>query len=957
MSRYHSICLLLLAIAMGGHAQPVNLARFQSTAADSVWGNAKAAYATDGIVGNDNRWVSDGPGPHWLEVGFPVAFDFGSAHVYLGKDDAFAVDTFWLQYWSGSAWISVPGGSTTGNTAVELNLVFSQTVTASRIRFYTTDATARIKELALFPPNPGGYPLGTGVTVNLARQRLATGSSTYANNHPLRAVDGFVDDTSRWVSANVNGPHIFEIDLSSQTKIGSAHVWSGYGVQAGSGVSDFDLYYWGGSAWSQIPGASVSGNTALGRVIDFTSEVTTDKVRLVVHDNGHARVKELLIFPANGGTGYPLGTNVFIGPRPTTKFEDYSDSFYSLQNRVTGNVPESVAGAVTVVPSTGSEEQQYQLLLNLGTETYRMRNRRSGQTLQVAAASRAPGAAVVESTYEALPHQTWRLQATTGGYRRIVNAWSGMALDVDLSGPAPALVQQPIATASAAQEWDPVQVARYPKKGLAGWEGRAAAVGASWTYNWGLGTGTTLGIDTNFAPMRWGNYGWGTMPSKFPQWHTREKPPFLMGFNEPDSGSQANIGVNTAVDLWPRLMAANEPLVSPATVNPYNGWMSSFMNQCGNRGYRNDYVGVHWYSSPSPDGFMNFLSGVHNAYNRKLWITEFSNVDWSGNGNWDYLDNYSFWSEILWRMENTSWIKRYSIFVFTGSATSKRSNFYLPGNQVLTPIGELYSGWDGDTTIRNKKPYFIYNKAAQKHVSLTAAGVGTATIFTTDESVQWFLLQGSTPWRWYVVSPKDGRRLYSNGSTVGLAPAGTVGPTVEWKYVPSGQGWFHLDDMSANRRLRLNGTSFELVNQSTSWDSTKFRFIKPLASTPTMEHYGTSCGSGRIGWSWNQAAGAFQVKLTNAIPSSPAYLAYSLAQANAPLDAFGMTGCVAHVSLSAPAHLGTIPVMTNVNGDVNFSLPVPPGFSGHVFFQWAFSEPGLNPAGLGVTRALHVIKR
>src|SRR5688572_872569 len=142
----------------------VNLAKFQSAQASSAAAGDPAVLATDGIVGNGNRWKSGTAGPHTLTVTLPLALELGSAHLYLGRDDIEPVASFVLQSWNGSAWVNIPGASIAGNTNNILNLVFPSPVMTSRVRFYSTETEVRLREIALFAPNgPTGYPIGTDV--------------------------------------------------------------------------------------------------------------------------------------------------------------------------------------------------------------------------------------------------------------------------------------------------------------------------------------------------------------------------------------------------------------------------------------------------------------------------------------------------------------------------------------------------------------------------------------------------------------------------------------------------------------------------------------------------------------------------------------------------------------------------------------------------------------------------
>jgi hypothetical protein len=98
-----------------------------------------------------------------------------------------------------------------------------------------------------------------------------------------------VCEESRWISASVTTPHWLQVTLPGTFQIGSANVITGaWGV----GVSNFKLQYWSGSAWTDIPGATVTGNTNSQRQIVFSSPVTTGKVRFYSEQGGSIAVKD-----------------------------------------------------------------------------------------------------------------------------------------------------------------------------------------------------------------------------------------------------------------------------------------------------------------------------------------------------------------------------------------------------------------------------------------------------------------------------------------------------------------------------------------------------------------------------------------------------------------------------------------------------------------------------------------
>jgi hypothetical protein len=82
---------------------------------------------------------------------------------------------------------------------------------------------------------------------------------------------------------------------------------------------------------------------------------------------------------------------------------------------------------------------------------------------------------------------------------------------------------------------------------------------------------------------------------------------YLLGYNEPERGDQGNTSVAKALEAWPLLEASGLPLVSPGVAydNAGKRWMDEFMTEAHRRGYKMDYIAIHWYGNTSPNAFMN----------------------------------------------------------------------------------------------------------------------------------------------------------------------------------------------------------------------------------------------------------------------------------------------------------------------------------------------------------------
>jgi autotransporter-associated beta strand protein len=755
------------------------------------------------------------------------------------------------------------------NTNVERNLVFTNPVAASSFRVIGQDSPLRIRELALYPPNgPSGWPLGTDLTINLAYQRPTTASANTAGNFALNAVDGRAS-AFMW-QTGAAGTNTLDIDLRVSTKIGSAHLYSG--STAVSPLADFVLKYWDGTAWQNIAGGTVAGNATSDLVVPFTTPVTTTKVRLEFTNPGTTSIRELCIFPANtGNIGYPIGTNL-IGSGAIAQYEDYNDAFYQIVNPSSSRFI-AVAGGQPTLDQAGltTGQGQYQVLLNISTGTYRLRNRATGNCLSGAQLSKTPGAPLADAPYSALPHQDWILDPLGGGNFQLINPWSGLAIDTQGGATAAgtALVQN-TANGSATQRWRFSYSIWHPKKG-AGGTSFGTKLDIEWAYNWGQKNNNILPSGAVYHPMQWGDYNWtigsnaGPLWQYYPTWRDSAEGLHLLGFNEPDAFEQSGKDLDPtnpqikenfswersmaeAVMLWPRLQALDLPLVSPAPANMTGGWLASFYTEAANLGYRVDYTAIHTYPSPNAGSSDELISTIQSAYatwNRPVWLTEFSFVNWSGTGIWTEEDNYNCLAEFLWRAESVSSLRKYALFVFTEDASSPapaqpwstvgpRSNSY-DINGKLTPFGELYAAWDNDASVGTNKVYYLHNRNARKRLANTLASTANArSIRTADTSVKWTLVPTPTSNQYYVVSARDGRRLsYINSGAVSLVAAGTTGTAVQWSLTEDQHGWFYLGHPATSKRLQLayNNTSgvatYTMAANTNTGDAGKWRFIVP----------------------------------------------------------------------------------------------------------------------------------
>jgi len=180
--------------------------------------------------------------------------------------------------------------------------------------------------------------------------------------------------------------------------------------------------------------------------------------------------------------------------------------------------------------------------------------------------------------------------------------------------------------------------ARRPYKGVANSPCAArTALGVSWYYNWEQKETEPCsdGRGGEFVPMIWGHTGAEQAAASITtavQAMATHGYANVLGFNEPDNSSQANIPVGTAIKLWPSFDVPGIHLGSPATSANSNGqsWFKDFTTQLNaSSSLRADFLAIHWYGwnagscdakASQLESYVKWAEGI--AGNRPIWITE-----------------------------------------------------------------------------------------------------------------------------------------------------------------------------------------------------------------------------------------------------------------------------------------------------------------------------------------------
>jgi Glycosyl hydrolase catalytic core len=239
------------------------------------------------------------------------------------------------------------------------------------------------------------------------------------------------------------------------------------------------------------------------------------------------------------------------------------------------------------------------------------------------------------------------------------------------------------------------------KKGAAIWkeDGITKAMsdsGVSWFYNWAADPeGVSAPPGVGFVPMIWGasSVTASTLAT------AKKNGTVLLGFQEPDLADQANMSVNQALDLWPKLEATNMRLGSPGVASGADRsgqWLDRFMTGARQRGYRVDFITLHWFGSDfrtanAVSQLQSYIKATYARYHKPIWVTQYALWNFSGSPAFPSAANQAdFVTKSTAMLQKLSYVERYAWFgLATFSDGSDGTGLYRPGG-VPTASGKAY---------------------------------------------------------------------------------------------------------------------------------------------------------------------------------------------------------------------------------------------------------------------------
>ena len=231
-----------------------------------------------------------------------------------------------------------------------------------------------------------------------------------------------------------------------------------------------------------------------------------------------------------------------------------------------------------------------------------------------------------------------------------------------------------------------------------------ARIGAQWYYTWlpKAPTENTEALPKDntalFIPMVWSDYfATASSLADLPKESTT-----LLGFNEPDNESQANMSVELALELWPQLEKLNKRLGSPSNSSNSHeparlfldpkSWLRRFMKGAEERELRIDFMALHYYTvDPDVTKMRAHLIEAHKLYKRPIWVTEWALVDWEDNNRFTKEETAKFLHNATHMMDDLDFVERHSWFaMYPGGDGWYINTEFIDKDGKLTVVGRTF---------------------------------------------------------------------------------------------------------------------------------------------------------------------------------------------------------------------------------------------------------------------------
>jgi hypothetical protein len=153
-----------------------------------------------------------------------------------------------------------------------------------------------------------------------------------------------------------------------------------------------------------------------------------------------------------------------------------------------------------------------------------------------------------------------------------------------------------------------------------------------------------------------------------------------------------------ALSLWPQLMATGMRLGSPAVAGDAatpGGWLDQFMSGAAARGYRVNFITLHWYgadfaTSAAVSQLEGYLGAVHARFHKPIWLTEFALANFGGSPQTpSRRQQAAFLTAATAMLARLSYVQRYAWFGLEATPTDGSMGLFRSGPSATT-VGRAF---------------------------------------------------------------------------------------------------------------------------------------------------------------------------------------------------------------------------------------------------------------------------
>lgn len=250
---------------------------------------------------------------------------------------------------------------------------------------------------------------------------------------------------------------------------------------------------------------------------------------------------------------------------------------------------------------------------------------------------------------------------------------------------------------------------------------RDNAMNVRWGYNWGADPPATIDdAHFEFVPMIWRANPANVQANQIDKilaYKDQYNVEYILGFNEPELPTQANMTVQQALDTWDVITdgfaGSGIKLVSPAVSGggAVNNWLAPFMQEVETRNADSnpvndlqvDAIAYHHYTvgyTPQTEAnkILTTIDQIWADYGLPIWLTEFAGTSFSLDNPVHSVEERTAFNTALLEIlipefEARPYVERYAWWQF-GAFGRPYSALSTNDNGVYTPttIGDVYGG-------------------------------------------------------------------------------------------------------------------------------------------------------------------------------------------------------------------------------------------------------------------------